>query len=184
VGLSEDLDRIAEAAAASADPDEEVSAVIPTEPAKGVRVYLCAYRRAGVTAWLVLDDGGEPVRDKALVRDAVSIAAMCEAAEDLAGGGDVEALRGDLRTLRLTENPEGIEEAEEAALALERTLAPPPRIASPAYLDEVGYATRRLEEALGDGAFSPFAEAMKLAVGSIEELKHEVETSYKGGLGS
>jgi hypothetical protein len=184
VGLSEDLDRIAEAAAARADAGEEVSAVIPTEPAKGVRVYLCAYRRDGATAWLALDDAGEPVRERALVRDAVSIAAMCEAAEDLAGGGDVEALRGDLRTLRLTENPEGIEEAEEAALVLERTLARAPRLASPAYLDEVGHATRRLEEALGDATFSPFGEAMKLAVGSIDELKREVETTYKGGLGS
>ena len=49
---------------------------------------------------------------------------------------------------------------------------------------EPAAGVRRYVVALGDGAFSPFAEAMKLAVGSIEELKLEVETSYKGGLGS
>jgi hypothetical protein len=183
VGLREDLDRIAAAAAAHADPGEEVSAVIPTEPAVGLRVYICAYERDDATGWLAFDDAGEPVRDRVVVRDAVSIAGLCEAAEELAGGGDVEGLRAELRTLRLTESPEGIEEAEEAALALERTLAPAPRLASPAYLDAVGLATRRLEEALGDVALSPFAQAMQQAVGSVDELKLEVETGYKGALG-
>ena len=183
MGLSEDLDRIAEAARAYAEPGEELSAVIPAEPASGMRVYLCAYRRGGASSWLALDDTGRPVRDRALVRDSVSIAAMCEIAEETAGGGDVEALRAQLRSLRLTESPQGIEEAEEAALELERALGSAPRLATPAFLDEVGFATRRLEQALGDVGRSPFAEAMKLAVGSIEELKLEVETGYKGDLG-
>ena len=42
----------------------------------------------------------------------------------------------------MRETPEGIEEAEEAALALEQTLGAPPRLASPAYLDALGAATR------------------------------------------
>ena len=52
----------------------------------------------------------------------------------------------------MTEQPDGIEEAEEAALALERAIGAPPRVASPAYLDAVGAATRRLELALGEPA--------------------------------
>jgi hypothetical protein len=182
VGLSEDLVRIASAASKHAEADEELTAVIPAEPAAGVRVYLCAYGRGETSSWLALDDAGEPVRDRTLVRDSVSIAAMCEIAEETAGGGDLEALRAELRSLALTENPKGIEEAEEAALELERVLGPPPRLATPALLDEIGLATRRLEQALGDVALSPFAEAMKQAVGSVEELKLEIEAAYKGPL--
>ena len=182
MGLSEDLERIAELARGHAEPGEDLAAVIPAEPAAGLRVYLCAFDRDDGKAWLALDEDGRPVRDRGLVRDAVSIAAMCEIAGETAGGGDLEALRAELRTLRLTESPEGIEGAEEAALELERTLGTPPRLATPAFLDEVGFATRRLEQSLGDVAHSPFAEAMKQAVGPIAELKHEVESSYKGPL--
>jgi hypothetical protein len=182
VDLSDELDRIAEVAGTYVGPGEELAAVIPAEPSAGLRVYLCAYRRGDENGWLALDAEGLPIRDRALVRDAVSIAAMCEAAEDSAGGGDLEALRSELRTLRLTESPDGIEEAEQAALELERVLGAPPRLATPALLDEVGFATRRLEQALGDVARSPFAEAMKQAVVSIEELKLEVEAAYKGPL--
>ena len=179
MGLSDDLDRIAEVARGHAEPGEELAAVIPAEPAAGLRVYLCAFGGVGGKAWLALDDDGRPVHDRALLRDAVSIAALCEIAEETAGGGDLEALRSELRTLRLTERPEGIEEAEEAALELERALGTLPRLATPAFLDGVGLATRRLEQSLGDVLRSPFAEAMKQAVGPVEELKREVETSYK-----
>jgi hypothetical protein len=182
VGLSEELDRIAGLAREHAEPGEALEAVIPAEPAPGVRVYVCAFRRGEKSSWLALDGDGRVVRERALVRDAVSIAAMCEIAEENAGGGDLEALRSQLRTLRLTEHPDGIEEAEEAARALERTLGSPPRVASPAFLDDVGIATRRLEQALGDAGRSPFADAMRSAVSAIEELKLEVEAAYKGPL--
>ena len=58
----------------------------------------------------------------------------------------------------MTEQTPGIEQAEEAALALERAIGAPPVVASPAYLDAVGVATKRLEESLGDYA-SPFASS-------------------------
>ena len=58
----------------------------------------------------------------------------------------------------------------------------PPRLAEPAYLDRVGAATRRLEDALGPSAGSPFSEAMKLGMGTVEELAHDVETNYKAPL--
>ena len=179
MGLSEDLDRIAAVAVTYAGDGERLSGVVAAEPGGG-RVYVCAYERAdGARSWLALDEAGEAVVERAALRDAVSIAAMCEAAVDTTAGGDLEELRSALVALRLRENPPGIEEAEEAALELERTLGAAPRLASPAYLDRVGAANRRLERALGDDGGSPFAEAMKQAMGTVESLTAEVEGSYK-----
>lgn len=179
--LHADLERIAAAAAGLAGPGQEVGGVIPTEPEPGRRVYLCGYS-GPVTAWAALDEQGRLVGERSVVRAAVSIAALCELAEESAAGGKLEELRRELVALRLTEQPEGIEEAEAAALALEQTIQPPPRLASPEYLDAVGAAVRRLELALGDSMSSPFAEAMTQAVGVVSELAREVETRYKGGL--
>ena len=83
------------------------------------------------------------------LRDAVSIVVLCELAEEVAAGGDLDELRSQLAALRMTEKPAGIEEAEEAALALQRVLGAPPTLATPARLDEIGAATRTLEVALG-----------------------------------
>jgi hypothetical protein len=172
VGLSEELERIAAAAGRYGDG---VRGVIASEPDPGVRVYLCAYE----DGWLALDAEGRPVAERELVRKAASIAALCEVAEDTSGGGDLQTLRAELRRLRLTENPEGIEEAEEAALALEQAVGAPPRVATPAYLDALGAATRRLEQALGDVGVSPFAQAMQSALGSVDDLTEEIERTYK-----
>ena len=81
--------------------------------------------------------------------------------------------------LKVRENPPGIDEADEAALALQRTLASETRVASPAYLDAIGIATRRLERALGEDGASPFANAMKAAAATVESLTLEVESTYK-----
>lgn len=181
--LSEQLARIAEAARGFARAGEELAAVIPAESASGVRVYLCAYGDEGEDkSWLAFDDGGRPIESRSVLRDAVSIAALCEVAEEVAGGGRLDDLRSQLVALRLTENPPGIEEAEEATLALERAVGATPRLASPAYLDDVGAATRRLEEALGEIGRSPFAEALKQAVDTVEELSRDVERNYRGKL--
>lgn len=179
--LQSDLERIAAAALHYAGPREELVGVIPTEPAAGKRIYLCAFQ-AAERAWLALDHEARPVADRALVRSAVSIAAVCELAEESAGGGKLEELRAQLASLRQTDNPEGIDEAEAAALALADTLGGAPRLASPAYLDEIGAATRRLEDALGEGLASPFAQAMKQAAGVVDELEHEVLGGYKAEL--
>jgi hypothetical protein len=112
----------------------------------------------------------------------VSILALCELAAETAGGGDVEALRGDLLALRLREHPPGIEEAEGAALELERALGSPPRLATPGYLDDLGAAVMRLEQALGNGAGSPFAAAMRAGSGVVESLSADVEAGYKRSL--
>lgn len=179
MALRKDLDRAAAAAARLAAPGEELAGVVPAEPEPGERSYLCAFQSGDERTWLVLDDEGNPVTDRDRVRRAVSIIAICELAEESAGGGELEELRQRLVAVRLSENPPGIEEAEEAALALEQAIGAPPRLAEPAYLDRVGDATRRLEQALGPSAGSPFAEAMKQGMASAEELTRDVLSGYK-----
>src|SRR5207248_11652327 len=176
------LRRIADAAVVHAGPDEELSAVIPTEPAGGQRVYLCAYTSGEAKSWLALDGDGSPVTDRRLLRDAVSIAGMVELAEETAGGGRLEELRAHLEALRETGAPEGLDQAEEAVVELERVVGGGLRVASPAYLDEIGQATRRLEAALGESGGSPFLEAMKQASLTIDGLAADIESHYKAEL--
>ena len=182
MGLKEDLDRIALAAAALAEDGEELSGVVPSLAEPDERTYLCAFVKGDERTWLVLDDDGVPVTSREIVRRTASIIALCELAEETAGGGSLQELREQLVAIRLTENPEGIEEAEEAALELERAIGTPPRLAEPAFLDRVGTAARRLEEALGPSTGSPFAEAMKQGTAAVDEFVREVETSYKATL--
>jgi len=133
VALDADLRRTAEAAVAYAGDGEELVGIVPAEPASGLRLYVCAFGREEEATWLVLDATGVPVEERALVRDAVSIAALCEVAEEAAG---IE--------------PEA------------------PRVASPAYLDE-----------LGASSGPELAGAVKDATASVEELLRDVERSYK-----
>ena len=181
--LIDDFDRIAASAASFAAPGERVSGILAAEPLGGDRVFLCAYESADGQAWLALDGAGSPVESRRTVHDAAALAALCEVAEERAGGGELAELRRTLAELRRREAPEGIEDAEAAALALERTLQPEPRIATTAYLDALGAAARRLELALGGAsAASPFAVALQQALPAVEELAAEVERRYKGPL--
>ena len=112
---------------------EDLVGIVPAEPATGLRLYVCAYGREDEATWLVLYASGVPVEKRALVREAVSIAALCEVAEEAAG---VE--------------PDA------------------PRVASPAYLDE-----------LGSGAGAEVAGAVNGATGIVDELLRDVERGYK-----
>ncbi len=183
VTLEEELSVAGAAAQEHAGDGEKLVAVIPAEPGSGSRVYLCAYDRDGERSWLALDAAGIPIADRVLVRDAVAIAAMVELAEESAGGGDVGELRARLVELRLTDDPEGIEEAEVAAAELQEAIKPPPRVASVPYLDELGLAAAKLEQSLGQVGGSPFAEAMKTGVAASDELADDVASRYKGPLG-
>jgi hypothetical protein len=183
MALSDDVDRAAEAAAALAGEDETVLGIVPAEPEPGERRYLIAFARGEERTWLVLDPHGAPVTSREDVRRAASIAAMCELAEESAGGGELDELRDRLVTLRLTESPPGIEEAEEASLELQRVLGAPPTLATPARLDEIGSATRKLEVTLGSAVHgSPFADAMKGAGEVVELLFDDVTRSYRVAL--
>ena len=155
-------------------------AVLAAEAQPGERVYVCAFEEEGGRTWVALDGDGEPVSERQRVRDAVSIVALCELAEETAAGGDLDELRSQLAALRVTENPPGIEEAEAAVLALQHVLGAPPTLATPSRLDEIGAATRTLEIALGGAAQgSPFAAAMKGASEVVEALFADVERSYR-----
>lgn len=160
-----------------------VAAVLAVEPVLGARRYLCALERGdGSRCWLAVDADGEPVVSRRDARDVVTIAALCELAEENAFRGDLDELRAQLVALRLTENPGGIDEAEDAALALQHVLGAPPQLASPARLDAIGAAARRLELALDPTAGSPFGSAMQVAQSVADELWAEVETTYLAGL--
>jgi hypothetical protein len=176
--VAEDVERIASAAAGFADPGEEVAGVLATETL-GSRVYLCAFEAAERHFWLALGVDEQPLTERRPVREAASIAALCEVAEESAGGGNLSELRARLAELRATDNPEGIEEAEAAAAFLADTLQPEPRVASSMYLDAIGAAARRLEQALGETGTSPFATAMQSALGAVEEVASDVESNYK-----
>jgi hypothetical protein len=176
--LAAELERVAGLAAA--DDGAVVSGVIPTEPAPGRRIYLCALDGAdGLRSWLALRADGSPVESRLELREAVSIAALCEVAADAAGGGELDALIASLVDLHAREAPEGIEAAVEAARALQAVLAEPPQVASPARLDEIGEATRRLELELDPLGASPFAAAMKSSQGAVAELQRELEAGYR-----
>jgi hypothetical protein len=179
MALTDDLNGVATRAGELADPGEELTGILATEPTAGSRVYLCSFERNGDRSWLALDSGGTAIAERSVIREAASVAVLCELAAESAGGGDLEGLRQQLVALRLRENPPGIDEAEEAALRLERVIGSPPRLASPRYLDDVGTAARELERALGESGLSPFAEAMRHGMGVVEAVADDVETNYK-----
>ena len=177
--LREELEQIAGAAAEHASAGEDLAGVMAAESGSG-RVYLAAYREGdAATGWLLLDAKGAPVDDRERVREAASLIALNEVAEDSAGGGELDELRSRLVGLRLTENPAGLDEAIAAVDELERTIGTPPRVASTEHLERIGAAVRKLEDALGSGPGSPFAAAMKSAAGAVQQLAADVEANYK-----
>jgi hypothetical protein len=179
----DELDRAVGAARGHGDAGDVVSAVLPTEPEPGRRVYLCAFDGAdGFRSWLAVDGEGRIVADRAELRSAISIAALCEVAADAAGGGDVDELIARLEELRAREGPPGFVSALEAARELRRVLGEPPELASGARLDEIGAATRRLEKELDPTGASPFATAMQAAQAAVAELQREIEAGYRGDL--
>jgi hypothetical protein len=93
MALEQELRRIAEAAVTYCAEGEELAGIIPVEPSAGLRLYVCAYRAGDHASWLVLDSDDSPVEDSALVKDAVSIAALYELAEEAAGSGGEEDAR-------------------------------------------------------------------------------------------
>jgi hypothetical protein len=182
MALRDELERIAARAAEHAAERESVAAVLAAD-SPGGRVYLVAYHGADETrTWLLFDGNGEPVEDRTAVRDAAGLVALTEVAEESAGGGELDDLRSRLVALRLTENPPGLEEAIAAVDDLEQTIGTPPRVASTGYLERVGVAVRRLEEALGSGPGSPFAAAMKSGASAVQEFTADVEANYKRAL--
>ena len=173
MALADDLEQAAQAASGYG----EVTAVLAAEPAPAQRAYLVALGEDEAREWLVLDAAFSPVADREAVREVASIVVLCELAGELAGGGQLEELRARLAEVRMTEQPPGIEQAEEAALALERAIGAPPVVASPAYLDAVGVATKRSRER---SATTPRRSRTRLAAaaGTVEAFVAEVESRH------
>ena len=85
MALSEDVSRIAGVAAQHRAPGQQVVAVLTVETATGERVYLAAFEDdEAQREWLALDHDGLPVTSRDRVREAASIAALVEVAEDAA----------------------------------------------------------------------------------------------------
>ena len=85
MSLSEDVGRIAEAAARYAAPGEELAAVCPSSLRQASASISAHSRQAdGHQSWLALDDRGSPLTNRTLIRDAASIAALVEIAEESA----------------------------------------------------------------------------------------------------
>jgi hypothetical protein len=85
VALSEDVSRIAGVAAQHRAPGQQVVAVLTVETAAGERLYLAAFEDAAAQReWLAFDHDGAPVTSREHVREAASIAALVEVAEDAA----------------------------------------------------------------------------------------------------
>ena len=85
MALSDDVSRIAAVAATHAAPGQRVAAVLAVESAAGERLYLSAFADpAGNQEWLALTDDGAPVTSRERVREAASIAALVEIAEEAA----------------------------------------------------------------------------------------------------
>lgn len=85
MALSEDVSRIAGVAAQHRAPGQRVVAVLTVETATGERVYLAAFEDADAEReWLALDHDGAPVTSRDRVREAASIAALVEVAEEAA----------------------------------------------------------------------------------------------------
>ena len=178
--LEDELERAVDAAGSHSEPGDVISAVLPTEPEPGRRVYLCAFDGAdGFRSWLAVDGEGRTVVDRAELRSAISIAALCEVAADAAGGGDLDELVARLEELRSREDPPGIADAVEAAEELRAVLGEPPQLASASRLDAIGAATRRLEKELDPTGASPFGTAMQAAQAAVAELQREIEAGYR-----
>ncbi len=183
VSLADDMERAAALAATHVASGDAVSGVIATEMPEGMRIYLCAFDDAdGRRSWLAVRADGTAVESRVELREAVSIAALCEVAIDAAGGGDLDTLIEGLEQLRAAEAPGGIDGAIDAARALQDVVAPPLQLATPGRLDEIGAATRRLERELDPMAASPFTAAMKASQNAVGELQREVEAGYRATL--
>ena len=86
VTLSEEVDAIAATASLFAATGEKVVAVLVAEPIGDERLFLCAFDGGGGgRTWLALSADGVPIRARDRVREAVSIAALCELAEASVG---------------------------------------------------------------------------------------------------
>jgi hypothetical protein len=145
------------------------------EPQSGTRVYVVAFAAGDELAYVVLDTAGAPVTDRRLVKDAVSLAALAERAEEVAGATAADELVERFGEAAAVLTRAGDKEAAAAAgvvVAAARSLAEGasgPRPATPQFLDRMAALAAGLAAALD--AFFPLAERLPDAsVGSVTKV--------------
>ena len=161
--LEQELETTLTAAGRLARPDERAVAVMATEPA-GERVYVVAFAAGDDLGYVALDGAGAPVTDRRLVKDAVSLAALAERAEEVSGATAAEELGerfGEAAAvLRRVGDREAAAAADAVIAAAGRlgAAAAGPRPATPQFLDRMAAHAAELATALD--AFVSHAERL------------------------
>ena len=161
--LEEELETAVAAAGRHARPGEQAVAVMAAEPA-GARLYVVALAAGEELGYVAIDRAGAAVADRRLVKDAVSLAALAERAEEVSGATAADELVAQFRetagTLRGAGEGEAAAAAEAVADAGERlgAAAAGPRAATPVYLDRL--AALAADVAAAIEAFVPVAERL------------------------
>jgi len=193
--LEVELQAAHDAAGALAGGEGTVAAVMAAEPAGGYRVYVVALECGGELSYLALDASLEPLRDRRLVREAVTMLGLAERAEEASTAIVADELDAPFaeaeRALRSAgqEAPAAAAAAVRAALAALSEVVAGPRLATPLFLDRVGGAAAELgrcldeyrfhAERLSDGAqaASPEAEAAWSALALATRTGHPSDFS-------
>src|SRR5205823_697568 len=92
MSLEQELEHTLAAAGRHARRGERPVAVMAAEPTAGARVYVVAFAGGDELAYLLVDEAGAPVTDPTLVRDAVSLTALAERAEEVSGAAVADEL--------------------------------------------------------------------------------------------
>ena len=151
--LEEELETAVAAAGRHARPGEQAVAVMAAEPA-GRRVFVVALAAGDELGYVAVDGAGAAVADRRLVKDAVSLAALAERAEEVSGATAaddlVERFREAVRSLRGAGEGEAAAAAEAVAEAGARLAAAAagPRAATPVYLDRIAALAAELAAAI------------------------------------
>ena len=164
--LEQELEQALAAAGSHADPGEEAVAVMATEGADG-RVYVVAFAAGEDLAYIALDAAGEPVSNRRVVKDAVTLAALAERAEEVSGATAADELveRFGEAAKRLQAKPAAAADAVVAAARRLGEAAAGPRAATPVYLDRMAALASELAGALD--AFVPLAEQLPEASAGV-----------------
>jgi hypothetical protein len=161
--LEEELETAVAAAGRHARPGEQPVAVMAAEPA-GARVFVVALAAGEELGYVAVDRAGAAVADRRLVKDAVSLAAMAERAEEVSGATTAEELGerfGEAAAVLRRTGDRDAGAAAEAVVAAARRLgdaASGPRPATPQFLDRMAALAAELAAALD--AFVSYAERL------------------------
>jgi len=176
--LEEELETAVAAAGRHARPGEQAVAVMAAEPA-GTRVFVVALAAGDELGYVAVDGAGAAVADRRLVKDAVSLSALAERAEEVSGATAaddlVEQFREAAGSLRGAGNGEAAAAAEAVAEAGARlgAAAAGPRAATPVYLDRIAALAGELAAAIE--AF--VLQAERLGRG-VEKASPAAETAW------